>query len=51
MEGIETQATAASVNELKVYPFLDEQIILANLKSELSLNLAKAAGVTPRPVI
>ena len=46
----ETQATAASVEEVKVYPFLNEQSILANFTSELSVYLAKAAGVTPRPV-
>ena len=45
----EIQPTAASVDELKVYPFLNEQTILNNLKSELSVYMAKAAGVTPVP--
>ena len=45
----EIQPTAASVDELKVYPFLNEQTILDNLKSELSVYMAKAAGVTPVP--
>ena len=44
---IEMQLTAASVDDLKVYPFLNEQTILGNLKCELSVYVAKAAGVTP----
>ena len=43
----ETQPTAASVDELKVFPFLNDPNILTNLKSELSVYLATAAGVTP----
>ena len=47
---IETQPTAASVDELKVFPFLNDPNILTNLKSELSVYLATAARVTPSTV-
>ena len=46
----ETLPTAASVDELKAFPFLDDPTILTNLKSELSVYLATAAGVTPSTV-
>ena len=44
---IEIQLTAASADDLKAYPFLNEQTILGNLKCELSIYMAKAAGVIP----
>lgn len=41
----ETQPTAATVDELKVFPFLNHPDVITNLKSELSVYLATAAGV------
>ena len=46
----ETLPNAASVYELKAFPFLDDPTILTNLKSKLSAYLATAAGVTPSTV-
>ena len=46
----ETLPNAASVYELKAFPFLDDPTILTNLKSKLSVYLATAAGVTPSTV-
>ena len=43
----EMQPTAASVHDLKSFPFLNALPVLRNLKSELSLYLSKAFAVSP----
>ena len=43
----EMHPTAASVDDLKSFPFLNTLHVLGNLKSELSLYLSKAFAVSP----
>ena len=43
----EMSPSVGVVNELKAFPFLDNRILLDNLKSELPKYLAKVADVSP----
>ena len=44
---VEMKPTAAEVDSLKAFPFLDCAVLLRNLKAELGIYLAKAADVSP----
>ena len=44
---VEMSPTAAEVDSLKSFPFLNNAVLLQNLKAELGVYLAKAAAVSP----
>ena len=43
---VELKPTAAEIDSLKAFPFLNNEIVLRNLKSELPSYLAKADGTS-----
>lgn len=44
---VEMRPTAAEIDSLKAFPFLNIAVLLQNLKAELSVYLAKAIAVSP----